>query len=303
MANERVDTLDPLAEDFLEFMAVERSASPRTLVNYEAALLRFVREAERFTGWHACRADDFRRYLFDLMKAGMARATIRLHFAALRSFYRFLCQRRGLAKSPLIDVQLPKLEKKLPVVLTISQIEELLALPLHMELPKQAPGWLPARDAAILELFYSTGVRISELAAMNGRDLDIFGETVRVIGKGSKERVCPVGSHALAAVARYRGEARPPLDGPLFLSKLRRRITARAIGDLLDKYLAASSIQVRATPHKLRHSFATHLLDNGADLRAVQALLGHSSLSTTQIYTHVSSDRARRAYEAAHPRA
>ncbi|CAN5236177.1 site-specific tyrosine recombinase XerD [soil metagenome] len=302
MANGGAGTLDPQAEDFLEFMSVERSASPRTLINYEGALLRFVREAEGFTAWGDCRPDDFRRYLFELMKSGMARATIRLHFAALRSFYRFLCLRRGLPKNPLGDVQLPKLEKKLPVVLTVEQVVELLELPLHLEPEKQAPAWLPARDAAILEVFYSTGVRISELAAIDVRDLDIFGETLRVVGKGSKERVCPVGSHALQAVARYRGEARPAPDGPLFLSKLRRRITTRAISDILGKYLRASSIQVRATPHKLRHSFATHLLDNGADLRAVQALLGHSSLSTTQIYTHVSTERARRAYDAAHPR-
>jgi site-specific recombinase XerD len=247
--------------------------------------------------------DDFRVYLFECLKGGMARSTVRLHFAALRSFYGFLVRRKGMPRDPVAGVLLPKLEKRLPVVLTVRQVEELLELPLRVPLENQAPAWLPARDTAVMEVFYSSGVRLAELVALDVEDIDPVGETMRVMGKGKKERLCPLGSHAVTALQRYQREASVGAKGPLFLSKLRRRITARAVGDLLAKYLRLSGIQVKASPHKLRHSFATHLLDNGADLRAVQALLGHASLSTTQVYTHVSTERARRVYQAAHPRA
>ena len=297
--------MDPagcLVEDFLRFLEVERSASPRTLSGYRQALEAFRGGCGRFRGWESCEADDFRRWLFELMKAGLARASIRVRFAALRSFYQWMVRRRGLARSPLADVQLPKPEKKLPIVLSRQQVDELLNLPLVVERTKQAPAWLPARDAAILELFYSTGLRLSELAGLDARDIDPYTETLRVVGKGRKERLVPVGGPALRAVQRYRSEAGVH-EGPLFLSKLRRRLTVRAVQQLVEKYLRLSSIPVRASPHKLRHSFATHLLDRGADLRSVQTLLGHSSLSTTQIYTHVSVERLKEVYQKAHPRA
>ncbi len=202
----------------------------------------------------------------------------------------------------MADVQLPKLERQLPVVLTLAQIEQLLELPQRIPREKQAPSWLPLRDRAILELFYSTGLRLSELAALDVKDVDALADAVRVIGKGSKERLVPIGSHAMKAIAAYRGAARIT-TGALFLSKMRKRLSTRSINSLLKKYLAASDIPFNVTPHKLRHSFATHLLDAGADLRSVQALLGHSSLSTTQIYTHVTKERLRDAYDKAHPRA
>jgi integrase/recombinase XerC len=287
---------------FLEFLNVEKNASGRTLANYAHALREYRDHANNFTCWKACTADDFRLYLFDMMKRGLKRSTIRLHFAALRSFYKFLSRRRGVTANPLLDVQLPKAEKGLPVVLTLAQIEELLALPLQVVQDPQAPNWVPARDAAVLELFYSTGIRLQELVDIDVRDVDIYNDSVRVIGKGRKERICPVGSHAMNAMQRYRQEANVH-DGPLFLSKLRRRITTRAVSDILQKYLRLSSIPLKVSPHKLRHSFATHLLDNGADLRSVQALLGHASLSTTQIYTHVSVERMKKVYDSAHPRA
>lgn len=293
---------DPLRDEFLEFLAVERNASHRTLANYHHALKRFRESPAEFRAWPECGPDDFRRYLFECMKAGWARATIRLHFAALRSFYKFLTHRKGLAANPLVEVQLPKAEKKLPVVLSVSQVEELLALPLEIGREKQAPAWMPARDTAILELFYSSGVRLAELAALDVRDFDFYSETVRVFGKGGKERVCPIGNPAAEAIHRYRNEAKV-MEGPLFISKLRKRLSPRSISNVFKKYHAHSGIPVEISPHKLRHSFATHLLDNGADLRSVQTLLGHASLSTTQIYTHVSIERMKRVYEQAHPRA
>jgi site-specific recombinase XerD len=199
-------------------------------------------------------------------------------------------------------VQLPKPERGLPVVLTVSQVDELLGLPLQERLEKKGPPWLPFRDAAILELFYSSGLRISELIGLDVGDVDFIGETLRVRGKGAKERVVPVGGAAMRAMQRYRQEA-VVTSGPLFLSKLRRRITQQAVDLLLRKYLKLSLIPFGVSPHKLRHSFATHLLDAGADLRSVQSLLGHASLSTTQIYTHVTRERLKEAYDGAHPRA
>lgn len=292
-----------LPEAFFEFLSVEKNVSPRTLANYEGALVSFGQwMGGRFHSWRDCSPDDFRAYLFDRMKRGLARSTIRLHFSALRAFYKFLVLRHGLARSPLAEIQLPKLERQLPVVLTISQIEELLALPLQLPLEKQAPEWLPQRDTAILELFYSTGLRLSELASLDVSEIDALSDSVRVMGKGSKERLVPIGSHAMAALEEYRAAA-GIREGALFLSKLRKRLSTRSINSLLKKYLQASGIPFNVTPHKLRHSFATHLLDNGADLRSVQALLGHSSLSTTQIYTHVTRERLRDVYDEAHPRA
>lgn len=288
---------------FFDFQATEKNASPRTLANYRAALAAYQEwRGDAFAGWREETEDDFRDHLFALMKRGLKRATIRLRFAALRSFYKFLVLRRGLGRSPVAAVQLPKAERGLPVVITPAQADELLTLPLRLELPKRSPAWLPARDAAILELFYSCGLRIAELLALDVRHLDFLGETVRVLGKGGKERVIPIGSPALAAVQRYRREA-VVTNGPLFLSVRRTRITQQAVDKLLKKYLKQSSIPFPISPHKLRHSFATHLLDAGADLRSVQELLGHASLSTTQIYTHVTRERLKEAYDHAHPRA
>ncbi len=294
---------DVIEDAFLEFLATEKNASPHTLNNYERSL-RFFRTSmgEQFANWEDLGPEHFRAYLFELMKAETARSTIRLRFAALRSFYKFLCHRHGLPKNPLAEVQLPKAEKKLPVTLSLKQIEHLLELPLQLPLSQQAPDWMPLRDVAILELFYSTGLRLSELTSLNAEQVDSTTTTLRVLGKGSKERLVPIGSYASKAIQHYRHKAGVH-EGALFISKLRSRLTPRAIDQLLKKYLKHSEIPINVTPHKLRHSFATHLLDNGADLRAVQSLLGHASLSTTQIYTAVSKTRLKEAYRKAHPRA
>ena len=292
---------DRHADAFFQFLEVERNVSPRTLVNYRHALAEF-RKTVPEPAWRELTADHFRRYLFACGKREMARPTIRLHFASLRTFFKFLTQRYGLRDNPLTEVQLPKLEKKLPLFLSAQQIEELLSAPLRVERSARAPRWMPARDAAILELFYSSGLRLAELVALDVKDVDIFSESVRVLGKGRKERVVPVGAPALEAIQRYRQAARVE-TGPLFISKVRRRIAAANVWLAVRRYLPHTSIPVRISPHKLRHSFATHLLDAGADLRSVQSLLGHASLSTTQIYTHVTTERLKKAYDQAHPRA
>lgn len=293
---------DALAEAFLKFMEAERRSSPRTVENYAHSLKSFREQHKGFSSWDALTADDFRKYLFELMKQEKGRATIRLHFSALRSFFKWLTRRQGWTTNPLAVVQLPKQEKKLPVVLTLTQVTDMLDLPMKTPKERTAPAWAQERDAAILEFFYSTGMRLSELAGLNVEDVDSYSETVRVFGKGSKERLLPVGGPALEAMQRYRQKAGVH-SGPLFLSKLRKRITTQAIGDVVEKYCRLAGLPIHVTPHKLRHSFATHLLNNGADLRSVQELLGHASLSTTQIYTHVSTQRMKEVYDAAHPRA
>ena len=252
--------------------------------------------------WKNATPDDFRDFLFHLMKAGRARSSIRLAFSALRSFYQFLVVRKILEYNILKTIEIPKKEKQLPRFLTHSQVESFLAGPEKSVRQKQAPGWMASRDEAIFELFYSSGLRLSELVGLEVKDLDPISETVRVFGKGAKERICPVGSPALDAISRYRHLAKVHA-GPLFINKSHRRLSARSVWLAMKKYLRESGLPADLSPHKLRHSFATHLLDNGADLRSVQSLLGHASLSTTQIYTHVTTERLKRAYSRAHPRA
>jgi integrase/recombinase XerC len=293
-------TKDKLAEEFLRYLAVERNASARTLKAYREALSAF-RVANK-TPWKKCTADDYRDYLFALMKRQQARSYVRLQFSALRTFYGFLVARKRLKRDPVRELQLPKIEKKLPRVLTRQQVDELLAAPARVVKNRAAPGWMPVRDVAIMELFYSSGLRLSELASLDVADVDLYTESVRVLGKGRKERVCPVGLPALEAISRYRAAANVH-SGPLFINKLRKRMSTRSTWLVLKRYLRHTSIPISISPHKLRHSFATHMLDRGADLRSVQALLGHASLSTTQIYTHVTIERLKKAYKDAHPRA
>jgi len=252
--------------------------------------------------WRKLTATDFREYLLALMKANRSRATIRTRFSALRSFFEFLVVRNHLPSNVIKSISLPKRERQLPRFLTVTQVETLLETPGKGGKEKQAPAWMAARDLAIFELLYSAGLRVSELVSLDVRDVDPFSETVRVLGKGSKERVCPVGNPALTAISAYRSQANVH-SGPLFLNKLRRRISTRAVASAMKKHLVAAGLPADLSPHKLRHSFATHLLDAGADLRSVQTLLGHASLSTTQIYTHVTAERLKRAYNASHPRA
>ena len=292
---------DHLSDEFLRHLAVERNASSKTLKAYGSALAK-IRVHLKGKPWLKCQPDDFRDYLFHLSKEKAARSYMRLQFSALRTFYKFLRTRKKLTYDPSAEVQLPKLQKQLPIVLTRQQMEELLSAPLRVKKESAAPTWMPLRDAAVLELFYSSGLRLGELAVLDVADVDLYTESVRVFGKGKKERVCPVGLPALEAIQRYRVAAKVH-SGPLFINKARRRISSRSIWLIVRRYLHFTSIPISISPHKLRHSFATHLLDRGADLRSVQALLGHASLSTTQIYTHVTVERLKKAYAEAHPRA
>ena len=293
-----------LTERFLAYMEVEKTASAHTLAAYRRTLCQF-REwmGPRFESWHACGADNFRGWLYDAMQQELKPSSIRLRFAALRSLYTYLMRREGLRSNPLAEVTLPRARHSLPVHLSLRQMEELLSLPLRTPVDKKSPDWLPYRDAAILELFYSCGIRLSELVGLNADALLPGDDCVRVLGKGRKERIVPVGDYAREALHNYRLRAGLDPQGPLFISRLRRRMTGRSVQLMLDKYLLCSELPFHISPHKLRHTFATHMLDAGADLRSVQELLGHASLSTTQIYTHVTKTRMKQAYLDAHPRA
>jgi site-specific recombinase XerD len=252
-----------------------------------------------------------------LMQAGLKRATVALRIAGLRSFYRFLVRRGVVKDNPLSGLVMPKREKRLPRFLTLQQVEALLNAPLKLtEKPadgkKPSPGrpvlsFVPWRDKALLETFYSAGLRVQEICRLNRRHIDFIGEVISVRGKGGKERLCPVGRPALDAIETYWSKLPPQApqgpDAPAFFDSKYRRLMPHQVQRRMKIYLKLIGIGADLTPHKLRHSFATHLLDAGADLRSVQELLGHASLSTTQVYTHVTSARLKQVYDKAHPRA
>jgi integrase/recombinase XerC len=299
---------------FLQHLGA-KGASVYTERNYRQALTVFFdwHRAQRQCqpDWRALRRDDFRDFLRFLGRSNSSRAALRLRFSALRSFYKFLIRGGLVAASPIKNLALPKLEKRLPRFLTVEQLRTLLKMP-AAELQREADerkvdASMYFRDAAILEVIYSCGLRISELCQLCAGDVDWDNQVIRVRGKGKKERLAPVGVPALEAVRAYwrlRGYV-PSEHMPVFTGLGTRvaPLTARIIQLRLKRYLLAAGLDSRLTPHKLRHSFATHLLDAGADLRSVQELLGHAHLVTTQVYTHLSTERLKKVYDTAHPRA
>lgn len=308
---------DVRRDEFLAHLATDRGASVYTQRNYRQALAEFAGWYEathqQAPDWPALERDDFRSFLRWLGRKKLSRAALALRFSALRTFYRYLARRGIVAASPMKNVLLPKPARRLPRFLTVGQLEALLAAPLR-GLATEAPARgrpvdpvLAQRDVAILETIYSCGLRASELCGLRVADLDPAAGVVRVLGKGKKERRSPIGGPALRAIRAYWDLLAPPPagDAPVFLSHSQtpRPLHPRDLQRRLKRYLVLAGLDPRLTPHKLRHSYATHLLDAGADLRSVQELLGHAHLATTQVYTHVTTDRLKRAYEAAHPRA
>ncbi|MBX3322813.1 MAG: tyrosine recombinase XerC [Phycisphaeraceae bacterium] len=255
-------------------------------------------------------AETVRTFLAFLGEQKYSAATMARKIATLRSFYKWADRQRLVATNPMALIRTPRQSKRLPKAITIDQVERLLSAPDDNDV-------LGRRDRAMLETLYSTGVRVSELVGLNLADLDLAGEGLHVRGKGKKERAVPLGSHALNAIRRYielveKDQRYASIwsqsiagggKGPLFLNKHGKRLSSRSVRRKLDKYLRSVGLDPTISPHTLRHSFATHLLDNGADLRSVQELLGHQSLSTTQVYTHLTSQRITEAYKGAHPRA
>jgi integrase/recombinase XerC len=306
---------------FLQYLEHERQASQHTLAGYEQDIVQFASfmypERQEFTQWHEVDVFVARSFVVELQKAGLTKTSVLRKISAIRSFYRYMVRENIVEKNPFTGLNSPRKERNLPRVMSVDEITRLVEAPQKYWLEANAKGtsqdedsglFAASRDTALIELIYSGGLRISEAIGLNFSDLDLLGDIAKVKGKGKKERLCPVGRLAVNAIRKYlllrrlrsedeRGNA------PVFVNKHGTRLTPRSFQRNLKLYLELSGLPCQLTPHKLRHSFATHLLDAGADLRSVQEMLGHENLSTTQIYTHVSAERLKTAYRKAHPRA
>ncbi len=322
--HDRDDTAgrDPLVLHFLQYLENERNASEHTLANYLMDIMQFARfqwEADAKPPFRWKDADTYaaRRFLVEFQKQGAAPATTGRKLSALRSFYRFLEREGHVDQNPFGGLRAPRKGRHLPEFLSVEEVDRLLAAPAKLwrglSAGKQSepfPHYAMLRDTAILEVIYSTGGRVSEIAGLVRRNVDLLSAVAIVRGKGKKERMCPLGGPACKALRTLFAKADEiwsdsagKREAPVFLNRHGEGITTRSIERLLKKYLPVAGVSAGISPHALRHSFATHMLDAGADLRSVQELLGHSSLSTTQIYTHVTVERLKKVYEDAHPRA
>ena len=322
---------DPWIRKFLAHLATDRGASVYTQRNYRDALNEFVRwhreergqsafadksaSARQGPAWEKLQRDDFRSYLRFLGRNNLGRAATQLRFSALRTFYKFLIRHGVVGASPVKNLALPKPARRLPKYLTRQQILDLLAAPaklLETQKRRKGPGRpvsaaVCLRDVAVLETIYSCGLRVSELCGLRAEDVDWSEQLVRVRGKGKKERLVPIGEPALRAIQNYWRTLKQPPSGvsSVFFADTKKTAPLQPVqlSRRLKQYLVIAGLDPSLTPHKLRHSYATHLLDAGADLRSVQELLGHAHLITTQVYTHVTTERLKKAYDAAHPRA
>ena len=285
-------------EKYLRYLEYEKNASVYTLTCYRSDLEAFHQTFSE-TPVEKITLLTLRRFLADLKAKNLQKVTIARKLSSLRSFFKFLCREGYLKTNPVHSLQTPKQEKRLPKVLGVAEMEKLLEGPVE--------GLQGLRDRAILETLYSSGLRVSELTQLNVPQVDFIGGVVKVSGKGKKERLSPIGEKALRAIRPYLEKRschkRVQNSEVLFTNKSGTRLSSRSVRRVVNRAVQRTSLTTHISPHTLRHSFATHLLDRGADLRAVQELLGHQYLSTTQIYTHVSAERLKKVYEKAHPRA
>ncbi|WP_258359192.1 site-specific tyrosine recombinase XerD [Moorella sulfitireducens (nom. illeg.)] len=292
-----------LVDEFLYYLVVERGLAENTLASYNSDLQQFLQylENSRVKSVREVNHGLLVAYLMKMQREGRSPATISQHLAALKSFYHFLLRERLVESDPTVNLESPRQVKKLPRVLTVEEIERLLSQP-----RPDTPAGL--RDKAMLELLYATGLRVSELVALNVDQVNLEGEFVRCLGKGSRERVVPMGQVACFHVRTYLENGRGKLikrktETALFVNQHGRRLSRQGCWKILKGYAKAANLKKEITPHTLRHSFATHLLENGADLRSVQELLGHADIGTTQIYTHLTRKKIREIYDRTHPRA
>jgi len=295
-------------QPFLHWLAKERRYSPHTVRNYRHAFVDFyawlVASGINEKPFDELTRREMRDFVVESQRR-LDRRTLHLHVSGLRSFFRYWVTRKRMLRNPLTGIPLPKLAKKLPVFLTESQMRALLLAPQRLvenEAIEPRQAW---RDRMVMELLYGAGLRISELCQLRYRDLDDAMRTARVMGKGGKERICPLGEVGAAVLQRWHGEYAPQSTALDFVvpGGGTAQATPRELQKMLKRYLAVADLPNDITPHKLRHSYATHLLNAGADLRLVQELLGHANLSTTQVYTHVSIARLKEVHQQAHPRA
>lgn len=284
-------------ERFFKYLTAERNASSHTISNYRRDLDQFVsflgKDSVSLISIHHF---DVRRFLGDLQKKNYARSSILRKIAAIKSFFKYLWREGMIKENPLASLSSPKMQRALPVFMSADEVKRLIEAP-------QGTDWMSLRDRAILEFLYSTGIRVSELVGLDLNDVDFGTELAKVRGKGKKERVVPIGRVALKVLRDYLVGREGKRAPALFINKSRWRLTSRSVERLVKKYAKAIGLSDKITPHTFRHSCATHLLDRGADLRAVQEILGHANLSTTQIYTHVTAEKLKKVYDQAHPRA
>lgn len=301
--------MEKYIKKYLLHLTFERNFSENTVKAYEIDLLQFNTFLNEQFGTDRVRPKDIdklavRHFLAWMQKEGLTKKTVARKLACIRSFFRYLCREKILETNPTVHLATPKIEKKLPSFLDVGQASQ------AMELPDKG-SIMGLRDAAILEVLYSTGIRLSELVGLNVTSVDPVGEVVKVTGKGRKQRIVPLGGKALEALTAYIGKRKELMKGKktkvdaqaMFLNRTGGRLSTRSIQKIVERYLRRVSQVQKVSPHVLRHTFATHMLDAGADLKAVKELLGHVSLSTTQVYTHVTLDRLKKAYAKAHPRA
>jgi integrase/recombinase XerC len=300
-----------LVDAFINYLKAERNASRYTQRNYRGALVEFETWHREHLGqavdWKRVGLEDLRAYQLFLTgrtKQPLNKNSVLLRLSAIRSFFKYLVRRGDVAENPARMLKSPKRAKRLPQYLSSSEVERLLAAT-RVDCPDdEVEPWLKARDRALFETLYSGGLRVQELCTLREEDVNLEEGMARVLGKGNRERWCPLGQPAVDALKEYlclRKQGGP--NSPIFWSNRKSSLTTRSVQRILKKYLAAAGLDARLTPHKLRHSFATHLLNNGADLRSVQELLGHKQLTSTQVYTHVSVSEMKRVYKRAHPRA
>ncbi|HHY39839.1 MAG TPA: tyrosine recombinase XerC [Syntrophaceticus sp.] len=295
-----------LYDEYIIFLRTQKNLSEQTALSYMSDLNHFQSylEDKQIETPEGFNINTIRDYLALLYKSGYARSTISRRLSCLRSLFRYLSQTGKINNNPLTLIRTPKKGRPLPQFLYLAEVEKLLEQP-------KGKGALGLRDQAMLELFYSSGLRIGEIVQLNIIDIDFSGRVIRVRGKGRKERIVPLGSYACQALLEYLQKARPvitekrnPLpEEPCFVNSRGKRLTTRGVYGIITKYLKEVAPFRNLTPHSLRHTFATHLLEGGADLRSVQELLGHSRMSSTQIYTHITGERIRSVYQKAHPRA
>jgi len=298
--------IEKLSLDFIAKLEHEKGFSEHTLRAYHKDLLQFDNflKAEKRSSLGSVNHLLLRRFLAVLRSKNYSKTTIARKLASIRSFFKFLIREGELVANPFEMLRTPKQDKKLPHFLSITEVDVLLKTP-------DSSTVMGLRDMAIMETLYSTGIRVSELVGLDEGSIDFIAGMIKVQGKGKKERLVPIGSPATKAINKYidsksmskkKEEKSVSRSEPLFLNKYGGRLTARSVARSLDKYLKVSGINLLTSPHTFRHSFATHLLDKGADLRSVQEMLGHSSLSTTQVYTHITTERLKNVYDKAHPR-
>lgn len=295
--------MDRLIERFIHYLAVERGLANNTLESYRRDLTHFMKflKQNNSLDMNQTRRATIISFLAELQRKGKATSTISRNLASIRAFFGFLLRDGLIDGDPTLNLESPKMEKRLPKVLSIEQVEALLMSP-------DVSRVSGLRDKAMLELLYATGIRVSELVSLNVDDVNLNMGFVKCMGKGNKERIIPLGSLAEKYVNQYLDRARNKLlrdrkEPALFLNHHGRRLSRQGFWKIIKKYAQLASIEKEITPHTLRHSFATHLLENGADLRSVQEMLGHADISTTQIYTHITKTRLKEVYEHTHPRA